>query len=104
MIVPGAADRILQLTETQTAHRIAMERTVIRGDSRRSYLGLCAGFTLSAMVIGGGIYLIATGHDWAGSGLVGLNLTGLAAVFVYGSRARQAERERKMERMPRQHK
>jgi len=101
MIVPGAADRILKIAEAQTAHRIAMESTVIRGDSKRSYLGLLAGFVLSTMVVGGGIYLIAVGHDWAGSGLVGLNLTGLAAVFVYGSRARQAERQRKMENRPR---
>lgn len=94
MLVPGAADRILKIAEAQTAHRIDMESTVIRGDSKRSYLGLLAGFVLSTMVIAGGIYLIAVGHDWAGVGLVGLNLTGLAAVFVYGSRAREAQRRR----------
>lgn len=101
MIVPGAADRILKIAETQTAHRIAMESTVIRGDSKRSYLGLLAGFVLSTMVTAGGIYLIAVGHDWAGVGLVGMNLSGLATVFVYGSHARQAERRRKMENHPR---
>jgi len=100
MLVPGAADRILKLAETQTAHRIDMESTVIRGDSKRSYLGLIAGFALSTMVIAGGIYLIAIGHDWAGVGLVGLNLTGLAAVFVYGSRIRQAALRREMTHHP----
>jgi len=96
MLVPGAADRILKVAEAQTAHRIDMESTVIRGDSKRSYLGLLAGFVLSTMVIAGGIYLVALGHDWAGAGLVGLNLTGLAAVFVYGSRLRQAALRREM--------
>ena len=47
---------------------------------------LAAGFVLSLLGIGGSIYLIATGHDWAGVTLGGINLTGLAGVFVYGAR------------------
>ena len=66
-----------------------MENTIIRGDSNRSYLGLVTGFVLSAMVILGGFYLIYQGHDLAGTVLIGLNLVGLAAVFVYGSNSRR---------------
>lgn len=98
-ILPGSADRILKMAEGQAGHRIELERTVVSGDSKRSYIGLFLGFFLSMMVIGGGIYLIANGHEWAGSGLIGLNLVGLASVFVYGSRSRRAEREQKSERM-----
>ena len=98
-MVPGAADRILKMTENQTAHRIEIEKIVIRGDSTRSYLGLIFGFILSMAVISGGIYLVANGHDWAGGVLIGLDLIGLASVFVYGSRSRRAERERMIEKM-----
>ena len=98
-ILPGSADRILKMAEDQAGHRIELEKTVVSGDSKRSYIGLFLGFVLSMMVIGGGIYLISEGHEWAGSGLIGLNLVGLASVFVYGSRSRRAERERKSERM-----
>ena len=98
-MVPGAADRILKMTENQTAHRIQMEKMVIRGDSIRSYLGLIFGFILSMAVISGGIYLVANGHDWAGGVLIGLDIIGLAGVFVYGSRSRRAERERMAEKM-----
>ena len=82
------------MAERQSDHRMQMDKMVISGGSRRSYLGLVAGFVLSAMVIGGGIYLIATGHDWAGASLVGLNLAGLAGVFVYGSKSSRDEQRR----------
>jgi uncharacterized membrane protein len=84
-IVSGAANRILTMAETQGAHRLQIEKTIVNGDSKRGYLGISAAFAPSAMVIGGGIYLIANGHDWAGASLIGLNLVGLASVFVYGS-------------------
>lgn len=93
-VIPGAANRILEMAERQSEHRMQMDQMVIAGGSRRSYLGLVAGFVLSALVIGGGIYLIATGHDWAGASLVGLNLAGLAGVFVYGSKSRRDDLQR----------
>ena len=77
------------MAEKQSDHRMLMERKIISGDSNRSYLGLGAGFILSVMVILGGFYLIFQGHDLAGSVLIGLNLVGLAGVFVYGSNTRQ---------------
>ena len=88
----------MHIAETQVKHRIQMERTVILGDSKRSYLGLGAAFILSAMVILGGIYVIIAGHPWAGATLVGINIVGLAGVFIYGTNSRRAERERKDER------
>lgn len=91
-VVPGSAERILAMAERQADHRIQMERRIIRGDFTQSYLGLAAGFILSTMVILGGIYLISLGHDWAGGGLIGLNLVGLAGVFVYGSNTRRLPR------------
>ena len=79
------------MAEKQADHRMLMERKIISGDSNRSYLGLSAGFILSVMVILGGFYLIYQGHDWAGSVLIGLNLVGLAGVFVYGSNTRHVQ-------------
>ena len=101
-ILPGAADRILTQSENEQTHRHNQERTaletarmVVAADSKRSYLGIVFGFVISLLGIGGSIYLIATGHDWAGVTLGGINLTGLAGVFVYG--ARRAERRRNAE-------
>ena len=58
-IVPGAADRILTLTEKQSEHRMDLERSVVSENLKQSKLGLIAGFVLSAMVIFGGIFLCA---------------------------------------------
>ena len=103
-VLPGAAERILQMAEKQQEqdHNIQMEaisieRTVVVSDARRAYLGLLAGFIISLLVVGGGIYIIATGHDWAGVVLIGINLSGLVGVFVYGSKARRDERNRNAE-------
>ena len=103
-VLPGAAERILQMAERQQEqdHNIQMEaiiieRTVVVSDARRAYLGLLAGFIISLLVIVGGIYLIATGHDWAGAVLIGINLSGLVGVFVYGSKVRSDERNRNVE-------
>ncbi|MYC29849.1 MAG: DUF2335 domain-containing protein [Chloroflexi bacterium] len=94
-VIPGAADRILKMAEDQAAHRIQMDRLAVHSEIRSSLWGVTAGFLLSAGVIGGGIYLIATGHDWAGSMLIGFDLATLAGIFVYGTRSRLAERNRK---------
>jgi uncharacterized membrane protein len=91
--IPGSAERMLVMAERQEEHRINIEKTQVTGELRRSYWGLAAGFVLSALVIGGGIFLVATGHDWAGATMIGLNLVGLASVFVYGSRMRHREEE-----------
>lgn len=99
-IVPGAADRLLSMAERQMSHRIHQEERVVRGDAWRSTLGIVVGFFLSAGIIGGGIYLVANDHDLAGTALIGLDLVGLASVFVFGTRARRAERERKAARVP----
>ena len=108
-ILPGMTNRLLILVENEQAHshsqeRVALEqrgtaletaRMVVVADSRRSYIGIIFGFVISLLGIGGSIYLIATGHDWAGATLGGINLTGLVGVFVYG--ARRAGRRRNAE-------
>ena len=96
-VVPGSAERILAMAEKQTDHRILMERKIVSGDFTQSYLGIAAGFVLSVMVILGGIYLIILGHDWAGASLIGLNVVGLAGVFVYGSNSHRAPRREMVE-------
>lgn len=107
-ILPGAANRILEILERQQAHqhnreRMALEQAIVivdtgrkvaASDSRRASLGIVSGLTLSLLTIGGSLYLIANGHDWAGLTLAGINLTGLAGVFVYGARHRRAAQQR----------
>ena len=98
-IIHGAAERILAMAENQQKHdhnqddrRLDILATALRADSRRSSWGLLAGFLIAAVGLGGGIFLIYAGHDWAGGIIATVNLASVAGVFVYGTHSRRAER------------
>ena len=65
-ILPGAAERILALSEKQTEHRQYLEKHVTKGDGRRAWTGLIAGGLLAGGCIGGGIWLVSLGHTTGG--------------------------------------
>jgi len=46
-IIPGAAERILNLAEQQTKHRIELEKSAIRSEISRSWTGLWMGLIVS---------------------------------------------------------
>lgn len=94
-IVPGAAERILSLTERQAEHRQFLEKIVISGDSKRADRGLWCGLTVALAVLVVGGILIYMGHDWAGGVFVSLDIASLAGVFVYGTISRRSERIQK---------
>lgn len=66
-IVPGGAERILSMAERQSAHRIDLESTVIKGESRRSWCGLWLGFVVSLAIIGAGLWVALTASPTAGA-------------------------------------
>ena len=86
---------MVRMTESQAEHRMEMEKTVIGGDSKRSYLGLFFAFILSVGIVSSGTYIAIFVHPGAGSFIIGSGVAGLAGVFVYGTNARRRERERK---------
>ena len=108
-ILPGSAERIMRMAEAQAEHRIEQEqhssqqedvrvqteRTAVIGDSRRAYIGLIFGFILSLLIISLGAYSIIWGNPWVGVAAIGINIAGLAGVFVYGTNSRRRERERR---------
>ena len=87
-LVPGSAERFLQIFEAQVSHRHRMEAK----ESRRMDLGLAAAFIVVVIVFGGGIFLIFQGHDWAGAAVIGVNIVGLAALFISGTPRRRSAR------------
>ena len=97
-MIPNGADRILKMAENQSAHRQYIEKWAVVGGTILSYLGvLCAaGIALGALYIGS--ELIQNGHVIPGSVLGGGGLTGLVAAFIYGTRSRKEERDRRDQR------
>ncbi len=98
-ILPGAAERVFRMAESQQTHRQNLETSAISGDSRRAFCGLFAGVFVVLCVLVGSIYVIMNGHEIIGGILSGLDLVGLGSVFVYGTVSRRQERTRKAQIM-----
>ena len=111
-MLPGAADRILTLTEKQQDHDhiviesqqehehkmeervISIQETAVNSDVRQSFSGLRFGFAAAVLGILCGTLMGAIGPAWLGGVIAGLPLTSLVGVFVYGSKTRRDERNR----------
>jgi uncharacterized membrane protein len=97
-IVPGAAERILKMAETQEVHRHGIEKKVIDSGISNSQRGMIFGFLIgmtaivSGAVVAGmnGVAAVAGGAVISTGGLVSL-----VGVFVYGAKIRKEEREEK---------
>jgi uncharacterized membrane protein len=98
-ILPGSADRILKQAEDQTKHRIELEKKVVSADIIKSYMGLVFGFLIGMVGILGGIYLARLGFDVYGPILSGGSFVTLVVAFIYGTKSRKQERERRFDKL-----
>lgn len=94
-VIPDGANRIVTMAENQSSHRISLEKTVIKGDNRRANAGLVTGFVFGLVAFYLSYRLVMAGHDAAGMALGTTDLVALVGTFVYGTRARKLERERR---------
>lgn len=94
-VVPGSAERIIAMAESQSKHRQQLENKVLDSDIRNGRLGLHYGLIISLVAVIGGTICITSGYEVGGSIIGGTGLTGLVGVFVYGSRQRRKEREKR---------
>ena len=97
--LPGAADRILKMSESQQAHRQATETVVVNYEVRRGMAGLAAGVgvTLAAFALAGA--LAALGQTTFGFATAMVAIASLAGVFVAGHFSRRKERAARLEEM-----
>ena len=77
-ILPGAAERIFVMAEREQNHRHAMERN----ESKLNFTGLIVGAMVAIAALVAGTFVIFLGHEIAGPVIVGVDLVGLAGVFV----------------------
>ncbi len=96
-VLPTAAERIMAMAESQSAHRQKMETRVIESVIRRSYLGLTFGFILGLLVVTAGIVLIYLGRPIEGSVVSGSTIVGLVSTFIYGTKTRREQIRQKQE-------
>ncbi len=87
-VLPGAADRILQMAERRLDHRQRIESTVAEGSSTRARLGIIAATIVSLAVLGVAGYALYLGQPVAGGVLGVADLVGVIGVYIYGTRNR----------------
>lgn len=91
--VPNGAERILSMAEKQATHRMEMEARMSASDHSLAQTGQWIGLTvvLAVLVLAG--YMAYLGATTAAVAVIGIDLAGLAAVFVYGSLSKRVIRE-----------
>ena len=91
----GLADRIVSMAESQMNHRHALERMAVGGEGARADRGQV--FALIVAICG--LVVAALCAYWnqgtAASIIGGLDITGLAGVFIYGSRKKREELDKR---------
>ncbi|MEG0783639.1 DUF2335 domain-containing protein [Carnobacterium sp.] len=92
-VVPGAADRIIVMTETQQKHRIELEKLVVSSNAKDAHLGVIFAFILGLIIITGGILMILLDKGTAIGAIFSFSgLATLLGTFIYGTRSNSQER------------
>ena len=77
-VLPGSADRLLELTEKQSSHRINWEKTALKASISATARGQWFGFIVSLVAIGAAIILASRGQSVVGGLLAIISVLGLA--------------------------
>lgn len=93
VIIPNGADRIMQMAEKQSEHRLGIEKSVIKANNRESSTGQWFGFILSVLFLCASVYLGVNGQPLLAGILGGTTIVGLATVFALGKRAQHMKEE-----------
>lgn len=90
-VLPGAAERIMLMAEREQAHRhsvqeeqLSQSKSLATGYLKQDSRGKWMGFTIAMLVLILACVMAVLGHEGLAVVLAGLDLVGLAAVFVVG--------------------
>lgn len=86
-MVTGACDKIMNMASQRLDNDGKAEIELLRQRAKQGYMGMAAGFILSMLLAASAMYLIFSGHDWAGFSIVGLNIALAVSASVYISKA-----------------
>jgi uncharacterized membrane protein len=96
-ILPGAAERIITMAESQHSHRQGLEKHVIMSNVAAQKLGTILGFIVAMTVVLGGMWLVHDGKSVAGLASILTALASLVGVFLYSKHEQQKDLAKKTE-------
>lgn|SRR5574342_62050 len=92
---PGLADRIMAMAEQQASHRQDIEKKAVAAEISHERLGMVFSFTLTLLMLAGGIVLVALKHNIGGYGTL---VSSIAVLIVSLFKRRGGERKEKDEK------
>lgn len=84
-VLPGSAERILQIAEQQSAHRRDVVASLVAAEVFRSRWGLWLGAAVAAAFLIAATVMVLAGHPWPGTIVGAADIAGVVGVFVYGT-------------------
>jgi uncharacterized membrane protein len=96
---PDAAERIMKMAETQSAHRQSLEKARVHADIHNEKLGQWFAFILALVVFIGGVLLVWQGKNIAGITLLIAEIATLVGLFIYGKESKRRELERRRQEL-----
>ncbi len=91
-VMPGAADRIFKMAETNQTHRHAIEAKVVDGNVTSQARGQLFAFILSLVIVAAGGVLLYLGKTSTGLWLILGDVSVIATVFIGGKLIQRKER------------
>jgi uncharacterized membrane protein len=83
-IVPGAAERIIQMAESEQKHRHCLENTALQADISEAKRGQILAFSIGSVVVAIGAYTAINGAPLGGGLIGGVGVAGLVSAFILG--------------------
>ncbi len=99
---PGFTQNLFEMVRQQENHRQHLEKVTVEGNNRRASQGLWIGAALAVLFLIAAFVLGLRGDTAAASVIAGVDIVGLATVFVVGRREQREERQAKAKLMSEQ--
>ena len=81
-LCPGAANRLLTMTEKQEDHRIWWERNALLHGAAFQYLGLIFALVVSLSLVGCALYCATINQPWVSGAFLAASAVGMAKAFL----------------------
>lgn len=91
-VIPGLDRTLVAKVDAQTTHRQELERNVILGNVRRADRGQVIAGSIGILGLCFALVIALAVDPWAGVAFGGIDLAGLAGVFIYGSQQQRQPR------------
>lgn len=99
-IVPGSADRIITMAETQQEHRMELEKMAVSGQLSSNKRGQIFAFIVFFVCIGVGVLLAFLGMKTFAGTLITVTVVSLAGLFLTGRAGISSDLEKKKKDKP----